>query len=222
MSPEDPASHSQIPRQSAVSIDVLVLRFWPEDETVRLGIARRENMPFRGRLALPGVLLARGARLADDARRAATTKLDVPPTAIRAVGQLVTFDEPNRDPRGPTLSIAMWAASAPTESPVHWAPLDAVPPLAFDHDGIVARCRPLLAAKLWTDLVFTRALLGDQFSATRAVIATTALRGERPDPGNLNRTLGSLPGLRRTEHRVRERSTGRPAAVWAFDDAPPA
>ena len=202
--------------QSVVSVDVLALRFWPDDETILLGIAPRANPPFQGRLALPGVLLARSARLADDARRAVTTKLGMPAAAITAVGQLVTFDEPNRDPRGPTLSIAMWAVTDAADSPADWVPLDAAPDLAFDHNRIIAHCRPLLAGKLWTDLAFTRALLGDSFSATRAVTATATLRGERPDPANLNRLMAGIPTLHRTDQRVRHRSTGRPAAIWAF------
>jgi 8-oxo-dGTP diphosphatase len=212
MSPQSP-----VPDQSAVSIDVLTLRFWPDDEAIHLGIAPRAHAPFAGRLALPGVLLARGARLADDALRAVTTKLGVPADAVRAVGQLVTFDEPNRDPRGPTLSIAMWAVVSPADSPAEWFPLDAVPPLAFDHGRIVTNCRPLLAARLWSDLVFTRALLGDSFSATRAVTATASLRGDRPDPANLNRLMAAIPTLHRTDQRVRHRSTGRPAAIWSFE-----
>jgi len=205
-------------QQSAVSIDVLALRFWPDDETVTLGIAYRERPPFRGRLALPGVLLRRGARLADDARRALTTKLAVPATAIAAIGQLITFDEPNRDPRGPTHSIAMWAVIAPHPNKTGlWHPLHSPPTLAFDHNQIVDESRPLLAAKLWTDLPFTRSLLGQRFPATRAVQLTAALRGESPDPANLNRTMATIPSLHRTDDRIRMKSTGRPAAVWAFD-----
>ena len=211
-----PETDSSIPPQSAVSLDVLALRFWPDDETVHLGVTHRKAQPFLGRLALPGVLLTRGARLADDAHRAVTTKLGVPASAIRAVGQLITFDEPNRDPRGPTLSIAMWAVCAPVESTTDWAPLSAVPALAFDHDRIVADCRPLLAAKLWSDLTFTRALLGDSFSATRAVAATAALRRDPPNPANLNRLMASIPTLTRTDQRVRHHSTGRPAAIWTW------
>ncbi|EWM13786.1 NUDIX hydrolase [Kutzneria sp. 744] len=205
-----------VPDQSAVSVDVLALRFWPDDETIHLGIAPRAAAPFVGRLALPGVLLARGARLADDARRAVTTKLGVPSDAVRAVGQLITFDEPHRDPRGPTLSIAMWAVISPTDCSADWAPLDAVPPLAFDHDRIITHCRPLLAAKLWSDLTFTQALLGDSFSATRAVTATAALRGARPNAANLNRLMAGIPTLHRTPHQARHHSTGRPATIWTF------
>ncbi|WP_084655565.1 NUDIX hydrolase [Nocardia altamirensis] len=202
--------------QSVVSVDVVALRFWGDDAGVRAGIAPRALAPFAGALALPGVLLGRGERLAAAAHRAVHTKLGVPEAAIGAVGQLVTFDEPNRDPRGPTLSIAMWAVVGPHEGPAQWVAFDEVPELAFDHNRIIEASRGLLAQLLWKDLIFTRALLGDEFPATRAVAASTALSGIRPDPANLNRTLAALPGLARTTERRRVKATGRPAAVWAF------
>ncbi|MGW2661999.1 NUDIX hydrolase [Nocardia tengchongensis] len=204
-------------QQSAVSIDVIALHYGPDDPTATLGIAARRWEPFAGALALPGVLLGLGERLAEAATRAVHTKLGVPADAILAVGQVATFDEPNRDPRGPTLSIAMWAVVGPHESDTAtWVPFDAVPHLAFDHNQIVATARDRLADMLWKDLTFTRALTGDEFTATRAVGLTTALHGAKPDAGNLNRTLAALPGLSRTGERVRVKATGRPAAVWSF------
>ncbi|WP_245722046.1 NUDIX domain-containing protein [Nocardia crassostreae] len=205
-------------QQSAVSIDVIALRYGRDDATVTVGIAPRQWEPFAGELALPGVLLGRGERLAEAAVRAVHTKLGVPEEAIAAVGQIATFDEPNRDPRGPTLSIAMWAVVSDHESDeARWAAFDKLPPLAFDHNQIVAAGQLRLGEMLWKDLVFTRALTGEQFPATRAVELTTALHGARPDPGNLNRTLAALPGLARTGERVRVKATGRPAAMWSFD-----
>lgn len=202
--------------QSAVSVDVVALRFWADEAAVTFGIAARADEPFTGRLALPGVLLGRGERLADAARRAVRTELGVPSAAVGPVGQLVTFDEPSRDPRGPTLSIAMWAVTAPHEGPAEWASFDSPPALAFDHNSIVAAARTLLSGLLWKDLPLTRALLGPQFPATRAVDLTTSLTGARPDPANLNRTLAGIPGLTKTGERRRTKATGRPAAVWAF------
>ncbi|NKY44892.1 NUDIX domain-containing protein [Nocardia cerradoensis] len=228
-------------QQSAVSLDVVALRFGADDTTVTFAVAPRQWDPFAGELALPGVLLGRGERLAMAARRAVHSKLGVPDDAILAVGQLVTFDEPNRDPRGPTLSIAMWAvlghaaAAAGAEHSngvqpepggtapsldVRWVPFDDVPPLAFDHTKIVEVARERLADMLWKDLAFTRALIGEQFPATRAVTLATALSGTRPDPGNLNRTLAAIPGLTRTGERMRTKATGRPAAVWSFTESP--
>lgn len=201
-----------------MSIDVIALRYGGDDPTVTVGIAPRQWEPFAGDLALPGVLLHRGERLAAAARRAVHTKLGVPEHAIAAVGQVATFDEPHRDPRGPTLSIAMWAVvTQPGDAT--WIPFDQLPHLAFDHNQIVTAARTRLAEMLWKDLGFTRPLIGDQFPATRAVELSTALHGTRPDPGNLNRTLAAIPGLDRTGDRLRVKATGRPAAVWAF--APP-
>lgn len=213
--------HDEVtPPQTAVSVDVVALRFWPDDATVTVGIARRERPPYRGRLALPGVLLGRGERLADATRRAVVAKLGVPGDAVAAVGQLATFDEPNRDPRGPTLSIAMWAVVGEHagETAARWVPWAEVPALAFDHNRIVAEAQGILAARLWTDLALTRSLTGPRFPATRAVELTRVLRGEQPDPGNLNRTMAGVPGLRRTDERLRVRPTGRPAVVWEWQN----
>lgn len=204
-----------------VSVDVLVLRFDPDARTVLLGIAPRAAEPFEGELALPGVLLGRGERLRDAAGRAVVSKLGLPPGALSATGQLTTFDEPNRDPRGPTLSIALWATTNPAlDEPgnVIWTPLDAVPPLAFDHDRIVADCRPLLADRLWRDVAFTAGLMGRTFTTAQALDATEALTGERPYPANLGRTMERVPGLRRTtEHAAALPKGGRPPSLWRWE-----
>ncbi|UZG60106.1 NUDIX hydrolase [Rhodococcus opacus] len=210
--------------QSSVSVDVVALRFGnPEPGSLRYGVAPRRWEPYTGQTALPGVLLGAGERLEMAARRAVTTKLGIPNDAILAVGQLEVFDEPSRDPRGPTLSIAMWAvitADNITTDPAaatQWRGFDEHGNLAFDHDRIVAAGRRILATSLlWRDPTFTRALLGAEFPATHAVTVTSALTGSRPDQGNLNRTLKAIPGLERTDERVRVQATGRPAVVWRW------
>jgi 8-oxo-dGTP diphosphatase len=204
-----------------VSVDVLVVRFDPGARTVLLGIAPRAAEPFEGELALPGVLLGLAERLRDAAGRAVVTKLGLPPDALSATGQLVTFDEPNRDPRGPTLSIALWATTDPAldeHGNAVWTPLDAVPPLAFDHDRIVADCRPLLADRLWRDVAFTAGLLGPTFTTAQALDATEALTGDRPYPANLGRIMERVPGLRRTtEHAAALPKGGRPPSLWRWE-----
>lgn len=211
--------------QSVVSVDVIALRFDnPAPGQLRFAVAPRPVEPFQGQTALPGVLLHAGERLNEAARRAVTTKLGIPEDAVVATGQLVVFDEPNRDPRGPTLSVAMWAVigtrsydAADPPLDVEWRALDAAGDLAFDHSRIVADAREILGDRLlWHDLRFTRAILGERFPATTAVAVTTALTGAKPDQGNLNRTMRGVTGLQRTEERVRVRATGRPAAVWAW------
>lgn len=204
-----------------VSVDVLVVRFAPGTRNVLLGIAPRAAEPFEGELALPGVLLGLGERLREAASRAVVGKLGLPPDAVSATGQLATFDEPNRDPRGPTLSIALWATVNPAldvPGNVVWAPLDEVPPLAFDHDRIVADCRPMLAERLWRDVTFTAGLLGPIFTTAQALDVTEALTGDRPYPANLGRTMERVPGLRRTtEHAAALPKGGRPPSLWRWE-----
>ena len=206
-----------------VSVDVLAVRFAPDARAVMIGIAPRAHDPFAGELALPGVLLGMGERLRAAALRAVTGKLGVPAAAVTGFGQLVTFDEPSRDPRGPTLSVALWATVDGAQldggpAPVRWVPLDGVPHLAFDHDRIVADCRPLLRERLWRDPDFSAGLLGREFTTAQALDVTEALTGVRPYPANLGRTLDRLPGLRRTErHAAALPRGGRPPSVWNWD-----
>jgi 8-oxo-dGTP diphosphatase len=195
-----------------VSVDVLALRFDAAARTVELAVHRRPLDPFAGELALPGVLLLADETIAQAGHRA-LAKVDATPLAT---GQLLTFDEPNRDPRGPTLSIATWAVLSPQRPDgATWVPLDAPPPLAFDHDAILATTRPLLAGLLWRDLPFTRALVGETFTAGDAVALTQALVG-RVDRGNLNRELARIDGLERGEAVAA--GAGRPGRVWRWTD----
>lgn len=205
------------PNTTFVSVDVLPLRFDHSTREVMLATYRRPVEPFEGHLALPGVLLLRGERLQQAGLRA-LRKVGARKSRVRGLGQLVTFDEPNRDPRGPTLSITLWAGLNDEPAPnAEWMPLNEVAELGFDHNQIVERLAPRLAGMLWSafDPAFTRALTGETFTAGDAVALTASLLGKEPDRGNLNRTLAAMPGLERTTEKVM-RSTGRPGAVWAW------
>jgi ADP-ribose pyrophosphatase YjhB (NUDIX family) len=199
-------------RSSKVSVDALTVRFNAERRGVEVAVTLRTQEPFTGQLALPGVVLLEGERLAHAAERALRDKLgwDAP----RALGQLVVFDEPARDPRGATLSVAMWAvADGPGDN---WVSLDAVPPLAFDHNRIIEVCRPMLAEMLWRQLDFTRALTGPTFPISTAIALTESLTGTSPDRGNLNRRLATIPQLRVSGREV-VRGRGRPGATWTWN-----
>lgn len=203
---------------SAVSVDAITLRYNNETRHVELGVSKRVDEPFIDQLALPGVTLWEGERLADAARRAVLMKLGL---GVRGLGQLTVFDEPARDPRGQTLSVAMWAvAENPDQAPdyVEWHPVDDVPPLAFDHHFMIEFCRPLLVDRLWRDLAFTRALTGPTFPVSAAVAITRSLTGTAPDRGNLNRRLASVRGLGISHKRV-VLGRGRPGTLWEWQSS---
>lgn len=204
-----------------VSVDALALRFNPELRRVEFAVAPRVHEPYDGQLALPGVTLLEGERLDAAAERAVATKLGL---GVRAHDQLTVFDEPHRDPRGYTLSVVMWAivqpataATSETAGGVRWFAPGEVPPLAFDHNQMVAVCWPLLADRLWRDRAFTRALTGETFPVSSAVAITHSLTGAAPDRGNLNRRLASVRGLGVTQERV-TLGRGRPGTMWAWHE----
>lgn len=206
---------------SLVSVDVATLRFDPTRRVVEIAVAARRIPPFEGRLALPGVLLGRGERLTEAGRRAVTGKLGARPEDIAGMGQVQMFDEPLRDPRGPTLSVALWAvlAAAATPGDARWATFDDVPDLAFDHNRIVTAVREELARRLFVDLAFTQALLGPRFTTPQAAGAVESLRGVDPHRSNLNRLLGSTVGLvkdKRSPRTPGEPAGGRPPLHWVW------
>lgn len=196
---------------------MLALRFDPGIHRVKLAVAPRTIKPYAGRLALPGVILLRGESLSAATRRAAKTKLGL--SGVLACGQLTTFDEPHRDPRGPALALATWAVvdhDALGNETNHWVDLDDVPTLAFDHNQIVSLARPLLAGLLWRNRDFTEALTGPRFPVAHAVALQTCLVGRVPDRGNLNRLLRTTPGVDRTKEVRQIYGAGRPSSVWAW------
>lgn len=202
---------SSKPASSKVSVDVLTLRYNPTERHVEIGVAPRPTEPYIGQLALPGVVLREGERLADAAERSVLKKLGC---ELRAHGQLTVFDEPTRDPRGFTLSVAMWGVGE-GDGRAQWFPLDDVPDLAFDHNRIIAECRPLLVERLWRNIPFTRALTGPAFPVSAAVAITRSLTGASPDRGNLNRRLASVRGLG-VSHKKVVLGRGRPGTLWEW------
>lgn len=205
-------SHSPL---SVVDVDVLALRYDKEQCELRLGLFRRDTEPFEGQLALPGVVLTSGERLTEGALRALRRLAESISTCH--LGQIQTFDEPMRDPRGPALSIAMWAAFDSTTHFEHECTLDTVPSLAFDHNRIITVSRLILGDLLWRNDDFTRTLIGPRFSSTDAVQLTQSLIGQPIHRANLNRTLDGIKALTRAESASPHKQ-GRPATTWIWND----
>lgn len=122
-------------------------------------LIQRMHEPFASCWALPGGFVEERERAADAVVRELEEE-----TGLRDVWfeQLKTFDAPDRDPRGWTVSVAYVAliagdrvqlASASDASDARWWPVDSLPTLAFDHAEIVAYARQRLRTELrWSDL----------------------------------------------------------------------
>lgn len=103
-------------------------------------LVRRKNAPFKGRLALPGGMLAEGEALEQCVVREVREETGLKVKPIRLVG---VYSSPKRDPRG-TVSVVFRCrvtggrlAAGSDASSAQWVPLCRLPALAFDHTKIV-------------------------------------------------------------------------------------
>lgn len=153
----------------AVTVDLAAFAF--DGEHLRTLLIRRKHDPFAGRRALPGGFLDADETSLAAARRELKeeTGLEVGPVEFLAV-----FDEPGRDPRGWTISLA-YAAPVPWPPPAtaggddaeaaDWLDPDGAHDLAFDHDRILARALALVGSWLVAASPLAITLLPATFTA---------------------------------------------------------
>jgi len=155
-----------------ISVDVVPVTVNLDTNQLEVLVGRRIFEPYLGEYALPGVLLTPHERLVEAATRALETKTLVKADDIVAVYDLGTFDNPDRDPRGATVSIAKIAVIAPhavvEDERVKRITLDAVAngdeQLPFDHNTIVQAAATLFGEKFLSSRTFTKSVLGEQFT----------------------------------------------------------
>lgn len=105
-------------------------------------LIRRARPPFAGMWALPGGFVEIDESLETAVARELAEETGLTGIALR---QLRTFGDPNRDPRGRSISVVYWGEAGPDAvvtggddaAEAGWFPMDALPPLAFDHEKIV-------------------------------------------------------------------------------------
>jgi 8-oxo-dGTP diphosphatase len=143
MSPARKKYTYDFPRPS-VTVDVALVT---REKRSRILLIRRKHGPFAGAWALPGGFIDLDETLEASARRELREETGV---EVDDLEQLHAFGDPGRDPRGRTISVVFLAradadslrpAAADDAAEVGWHTLDELPPLAFDHDRILAMVR---------------------------------------------------------------------------------
>lgn len=201
------------------SVDVVVLT--EENGTLCVALLQRTFAPFEGQWALPGGIIRPGTdtTVEDTARSVMARKLG--PSRFH-IEQLATFSGPNRDPDGWSLSVAHLAvvprsALSDMKDTVHLFPVDALPPMAFDHRAIVDTAVARMRGK-GAYSTLPAGLLPETFTLPDMERAYAAALGTRIDPSSFRRKIRDLDVI---EPLPAEPSTkpGRPATRYRLKGA---
>lgn len=127
----------------ANSVDIVLFR--KSGSTFQILLIKRSKNPYQGHYALPGGFVDLGESLEDAAKRELAEE-----TGLKDVNtiQIQTFSDPDRDPRGWVISTAFGAIldglkqdtlhAGSDAAQAAWIDLSDLPPLAFDHQFIIA------------------------------------------------------------------------------------
>ncbi|CAH0123304.1 hypothetical protein SRABI121_00483 [Microbacterium sp. Bi121] len=164
-----------------------------------------EHLPMR----LPGTFLHEGEELADAVLRSLREKAGVEGLAPR---QLRVFDAVDRDDRGRVLSVAHVDVARSEALPPSTlvVPIAELPPLAFDHDQIVAFAVDWLRDR-YREQPDPAGLLGEPFTISRLRALHEAVLGLELLPDTFRRSM--LPQLI-SIGALERAGRGRPAELY--------
>lgn len=202
-----------------VTVDVVI--FTIQSGALKVLLVKRGIPPFEGQFAIPGGFVLPDENLDQAALRELQEETGVTDVYVE---QLYSFGDTARDPRGRVITVAYFAlisADRPLQAgsdaaEAQWWPMDAIPPLAFDHDKILAYALERLQNKLeYTTVGFQ--LLPEKFTLTELQAVYEAILGKSLDKRNFRRKLSLLKVLKSLpEYR---RDGRRPAQLYRFSAA---
>jgi 8-oxo-dGTP diphosphatase len=181
-------------------------------------LINREGDPFKGLEALPGGYLLAGENTKTAAVRVLKEKAGVSDIYIE---QLYTFDEENRDPRGPVFSVTYLALVSPTTIPEtkgtqhpKWFSTKKLPKLAFDHKKIIEYAKERLAGKVeYTTIAF--GVLPTLFTLTQVQQVYEAILEKEIDKRNFRKKIDQLGFLKETKQTL-SGMRQRPAKLYTL------
>jgi len=125
----------------AVTVDIIL---FTNETDPKVLLIERKKPPFQGNWAFPGGFIEPDETLEDAAKRELKEETGM---RVNNLEQFKTYSEPNRDPRGRTIStvfyakistsIAQKAQAGDDAAKADWFLLEKLPNLAFDHQKII-------------------------------------------------------------------------------------
>lgn len=182
-----------------ISVDVVPYVLNPVTRELQIVLNYREFEPFKGELALPGVLMLGKERANEAALRAVKSKVHAE-AKVSYIKDIGISDIPGRDTRGPSLTIIMLAIVEIPET-VDETKVKLVSPstavslsLPFDHHTLVERTNLFIEQNLLNDKAFTKNLVGEEFTTREIFSILNEVRSETTvlDKTNLSRKIKTV------------------------------
>lgn len=199
------------------TVDVVLLTL--REGALAVLLQRRERDPFKGALALPGGYV----HVQEDAdAQAAALRVLAGKTGLASpyLEQLASFSGPTRDPRGWSVSIAHYALLPLQHLPAGavLAPVDQLPPLAFDHRQIVAAAVERVRTKSQYSSLPVY-LCGERFTLPQLQAVYEAVLGEPVNKVSFRRKVEELGMLEPIEGALSSGGAHRPAQLYRLRKA---
>lgn len=202
-----------------ISVDSVVFGY--TEGTLKVALIERKKHPFIGMWAIPGGFMEGNETVEETARRELKEETGIDNVYLE---QFHVFNKPGRDPRGPTITIALFALidseqchliASEDAAKAKWWPAYQIPSLAFDHDEIYVKALEALRIALRTrPLAFE--LLPKEFTLTHLQDLYEQVFAIKLDKRNFRKKIANMDFIRPTGKKTKG-GRQRPAVLYYYD-----
>lgn len=202
-----------------VSVDCIIFGF--DKGSLKLLLLKRNFEPAKGSWSLMGGFVQDGESVDDAAKRVLAELTGLENVYMEQVG---TFGEVDRDPGERVISVAYYALininkydrNLVQQHNAHWAEINEIPPLVFDHPQMVKQARIMLQKKASSEPIGFN-LLPSLFTLFQLQSLYEAIYGEPLDKRNFRKRVADLNYIEKTD-KIDKTGSKRGAALYKFNE----
>ena len=202
-----------------VSVDCIIFGF--DKGSLKLLLLKRNFEPAKGSWSLMGGFVQDGESVDDAAKRVLAELTGLENVYMEQVG---TFGEVDRDPGERVISVAYYALinineydrNLVQQHNAHWAEINEIPPLVFDHPQMVKQARIMLQKKASSEPIGFN-LLPSLFTLFQLQSLYEAIYGEPLDKRNFRKRVADLNYIKKTD-KIDKTGSKRGAALYKFNE----
>ena len=202
-----------------VSVACIIFGF--DKGSLKLLLLKRNFEPAKGSWSLMGGFVQDGESVDDAAKRVLAELTGLENVYMEQVG---TFGEVDRDPGERVISVAYYALinineydrNLVQQHNAHWAEINEIPPLVFDHPQMVKQARIMLQKKASSEPIGFN-LLPSLFTLFQLQSLYEAIYGEPLDKRNFRKRVADLNYIEKTD-KIDKTGSKRGAALYKFNE----